>query len=77
MVLAVDGETLIKPLLDVLHAIVTLFLQCLAVSFNPALSSGSSKWEGQHDEHYDGDNVRERFSHRDLLLGRSMEAWFS
>jgi hypothetical protein len=59
MVLAVDGDTLLKLLIVSDSTIVAFFLQRFARSLNGALSSGYRRREHQCEEQYDADRVRE------------------
>jgi hypothetical protein len=72
MVLAVDGETLLKTLMVSDTTIVAFFLQRFAVSLNGALRSGHRQREHQHEENYARDKVREWFSHCKTLLNHAM-----
>ena len=63
MVLAVDGDTMLRSLIVSQTTIIAFFLQRFAVGLNGALSSGHRRREHQHEEHCAGDKVREWFSH--------------
>jgi hypothetical protein len=72
----VDGGTLLKLLIVSDCAFITFFLQCLGISFDPALTNGRRQYEHQHEKHYDGGKVRKRSSHCESPLSRSVDICF-
>ncbi|HEX5705041.1 MAG TPA: hypothetical protein VFX97_17720 [Pyrinomonadaceae bacterium] len=56
---AVDGETLLKPLIVSDTTIIAFFLQRFGLGFNGALRSRHKRSAHQREEQYDADRVRE------------------
>ena len=63
VVLPVNGETVLKPLIVSDITIVAFFLQRFAVSLNGPLGSGHGRRQHQQEEQHAGNKVREWFPH--------------